>query len=410
MLPFRFLISLCGYLATTRACSLHDIAPVPSSDLTRRSVLPGKKLSTVIKNVRIFDGWRMTDPQDISFHGETISFGSFHPEEPEVTVDGTGKFLIPGLIDSHLHISKVSDLELLVSYGVTTGVHMSCQSYEACHTFRNQTDLTSIIFAGTAFTGAGNSSSNLPQTGVPFPDLDESTIIANVFNNGSDVFKVAINDEGPTQDVLNGLIHEVHKLGRQAMTHATTREAFAWAVAAKTDGLQHMAADGPLSRCIIDQMLKNREFVTPTLNIFKQAFENPLILNFLRPNGAGNITYEAVVSNVRLLHQAGVPLLAGTDAVGVVTPMISVPFGLTLHWELQNLVVAGLSPLESLRAATVLPALHHRLEDRGAIEHGKRADLVLLNSNPLDDIVNTMDFARVWVAGAEFQDIGGKSE
>ena len=96
------------------------------------------------------------------------------------------------------------------------------------------------------------------------------------------------------------------------------------------------------------------------------------------------------------------PIVAGTDAVGAIAPGLDLPFGLTLHGELELLNSAGLSPLEALRAATVETARQHRLSDRGAIEIGKRADLVLLNSNPLLNISNTRDLERVWVGGVEF--------
>jgi hypothetical protein len=78
-------------------------------------------------------------------------------------------------------------------------------------------------------------------------------------------------------------------------------------------------------------------------------------------------------------------------------------------FELENLVEAGLTTLEALRAATVLPAQHHQLTDRGQIAPGKRADLVLLNSNPLVNISNTRDIARVWVGGIEYKDIANST-
>jgi len=91
------------------------------------------------------------------------------------------------------------------------------------------------------------------------------------------------------------------------------------------------------------------------------------------------------VENTRLLHEAGVVLLAGTD-VGI--PML-VP-GLSLHEELALLVEAGLTPLEALRTATVNPARILGTGDSlGTIEAGRLADLVLLDANPLADIANT---------------------
>ena len=95
------------------------------------------------------------------------------------------------------------------------------------------------------------------------------------------------------------------------------------------------------------------------------------------------------------MHAADVPIGAGTD-----TPIfLSVP-GFSLHSELEHLVMAGLSPLEALRAATVRPAEYFSKQDEmGTIDEGKVADLVLLDENPLDDISNTRSIAAVVTKG-----------
>ncbi len=88
---------------------------------------------------------------------------------------------------------------------------------------------------------------------------------------------------------------------------------------------------------------------------------------------------------VRALHRTGVPLLAGTDS----TDAFVVP-GFSLHQELELLVQAGLSPMEALRTATFNPAVFlEQSRERGAVERGRVADLVLLDANPLQDIRNT---------------------
>lgn len=105
--------------------------------------------------------------------------------------------------------------------------------------------------------------------------------------------------------------------------------------------------------------------------------------------------YEKTQQVVRDMHRAGVPILAGTDT--------SNPYclaGFSLHDELALLVEAGLSPLAALQSATIVPARFLEAEaDQGTITTGRRADLVLLDANPLDDIRNTTRIQAVILNG-----------
>ena len=102
---------------------------------------------------------------------------------------------------------------------------------------------------------------------------------------------------------------------------------------------------------------------------------------------------------VGMLHKAGVPFLAGTDApAGVhIFP------GYSLHEELQRFVAAGFTPFEALQTATINPARFFGIEDQlGTVEKGKLADLILFSANPLEDIANTQRIAGVIVNGRYF--------
>ena len=95
------------------------------------------------------------------------------------------------------------------------------------------------------------------------------------------------------------------------------------------------------------------------------------------------------------MQKAGVKILAGTDS-----PAPYVFPGSGLHDELQLLVESGLTPLEALQSATKIPAeFLHMAKDSGTIETGKFADLVLLDSNPLDDIRNIRKIQAVILRG-----------
>lgn len=98
--------------------------------------------------------------------------------------------------------------------------------------------------------------------------------------------------------------------------------------------------------------------------------------------------------NVRRLADAGITLLAGTDA-----PNPGTVFGASLHRELELLVRCGISPAQALSAATAEPARVFGLADRGRIAAGQRADLVLVPGDPLTDITATRAIDRIWRAG-----------
>jgi imidazolonepropionase-like amidohydrolase len=107
---------------------------------------------------------------------------------------------------------------------------------------------------------------------------------------------------------------------------------------------------------------------------------------------------EARSSMVKVLFDAGAKIVAGTDA-----PAPFVVPGISLHEELGKLVAAGLTPYQALRAATRNGAeLLGKLEEFGTISIGKRADLVLLDANPLIQISNSSTIRGVMVRGRWF--------
>ncbi len=184
--------------------------------------------------------------------------------------------------------------------------------------------------------------------------------------------------------------------------------------------------DAAKAEALMRRLVKNQTWVVPTL-IWSQSFRplsredtgadlpmNQLPVHLRQRWLAGRQRYlEAVAPEtlalnqrvarqsldlVRALHRAGVPLLAGTDSKDAFV----VP-GFSLHQELELLVQAGLSPLEALRTATLnSAALLDLARERGAVEKGRAADLVLLDANPLEDIRNTRRIYGVVKGGKYF--------
>ena len=124
--------------------------------------------------------------------------------------------------------------------------------------------------------------------------------------------------------------------------------------------------------------------------ITKSAADVASLIETYDPERRLRSTYDHRVDAIEDMHDAGIGILAGSDEQA----------GFWLHQELQIFVDAGLTPLEALQTATISPATYlGREHELGSVEPGKFADIVLLNSNPLDDIENTLDIHAVVLKG-----------
>lgn len=97
---------------------------------------------------------------------------------------------------------------------------------------------------------------------------------------------------------------------------------------------------------------------------------------------------------IRQLVEANVPILVGTDAASPGTA-----YGASVHGEIEAMVRYGMTPAQALMAATSSPARAFSLNDRGIIEAGRRADLLLVQGNPVRDIQNLRNIVQVWKRG-----------
>ena len=376
-------------------------------------------------------------------------------------VDGRSKYLIPGLWDMHVHEifgawlpedEKITPV-LFVANGVT-GVRDMGGDLEPLKKWRARIAEGKLlgprmIIAGPMLDGP------IPQfpSSAPVKDAAEGRrIVDELQKNGADFIKI---QSLIPRDGYFAAADEARKLGIVFAGHVPDKVRATEASNAGQKSIEHLtgvfegcstvedelmaAPRGPgrgrflstydpeRAKALIALFLKNQTWQVPTLYwergewLIEQTNSGPDPLEkyapvawrdrtwpmFTRDISKGWSTdpvadrekfFQEELKMVGEMNRAGVPILAGTDtAAGVrVYP------GFSLHDELELLVRAGLTPMEALQAATLNAGKYLDLPDTGTIEKGKRADLVLLDSNPLVDIKNTRTIQSVVLAGRYF--------
>ncbi|HTJ35545.1 MAG TPA: amidohydrolase family protein [Dactylosporangium sp.] len=360
-------------------------------------------MKTVLRNVRVFDGRQLLPPGTVSLDGDRIEPDA---SGAKIVVDGAGAALLPGLIDAHLHLNGPSALERLVRFGVTTALDMANAPPEFIDSMRGIRGLTDIRSAGTAAMAPGCIHSHIPGIGERglIRDAGEAErFVTERFAEGSNYLKILIDLPGPSPDraTVDALVATAHRLGRHVVAHALSYEAAELAQAAGVDALTHTPLDRPLERTVADRMAAAGQALIPTL-VMMEALTGPSTSAQMRAVWAmPDANYDSARASVAAAHRAGVPILAGTDTNTDAVAPGDFTFGDSLHHELELLVDAGLSTVDALRAATVLPAEHFGLIDRGVVEPGRRADLILVDGDPLHDIRAVRSISRVWCGGIE---------
>ena len=386
-------------------------------------------------------------------------------------IDGTGKYLIPGLWDTHVHFYFDQELakdmpDLFLQFGITS-VRDTGGDFEFLDSIKklskeNPKSYPRIKISGPLIDGKFNvyNGERLPNLSVKTINVKETEIIVNeLIDKGVDFLK-AYEMLSPEQfEVLMKIAKEnrlnvtghiplsmdietASNLGLNSLEHIKNLEL--WASTNKSKlleerremlenknnlsglnlrGMIHNAQknyainnlDKNQTEKIYKVLAKNNTWQIPTISIYKV----PIYKIFKSKYWIRNLKYlpketaenwekriksssdkinqnekdfsDWVQKTTREMHEYGIKFMAGTD-----TPLGFLIPGFSLHVELELLVESGLSELDAIKTATINPSKYFKMQDSlGQIKKNYIADLILLNSNPLDDIKNTLEISAV---------------
>jgi imidazolonepropionase-like amidohydrolase len=394
---------------------------------------------TAITNVQVFDGERVIPDLTVVIGGEHIKTVGGAVPDGAIVIDGHGRTLMPGLIDSHVH-TDIDGLHDALKFGVTTELEMMGRwSKRKRRKVAKRNDIADVRSPGMGVTPPGGhpteymADSRNPLMRLyryPFVSTPDEAVkfVHKQIAQGADYIKLFIEDGSVvgfpnlpllSDETLRAAVNEAHRNGKMAIAHITTYEGAKRAIKVGVDGLAHIFFDRPHTPELIDAIASSGAFVTATLSVGYTAFGNSGAalasdervrsrlnkkwLNSLSKSmnvyPQGNL--EVVFESLRALHKAGVDILAGTDVSEPIPILGGLAHGVSLHNELRLLVAAGLTPIEALRAATSTPARRFGLTDRGRIVPGALADLLLVDGNPLTNINDTLSIRAVWHRGVQ---------
>jgi imidazolonepropionase-like amidohydrolase len=369
--------------------------------------------ATAITNVRVFDGQRLREPATIVLEDGTISArtsadGALNAD----VVDGGGGTLLPGLIDTHVHVDKVSQLEASASWGVTTMLDMGNKDLANLATLKNGQGLPTLKSAGNPASAPDSvfvrKMGFSVSTTVTGPE-DAARFVAQRVAEGSDYIKILVEDpkipgtRALGAETVAALVAAAHEAGLTTVAHVVSADTMTTAVRAGADIVTHTALTSDLGPDLVALLAEREVVIIPTLTMMQgvaHAIGGRLAMRVLAPFvPAVRLNYRHAKSTVATFRDAGAVILAGTDSNDDLTAPCQVAHGKSLHEELERLVDAGLAPAEALRGATSLAADTFGLGDRGVIAPGHRADLVLVDGDPTLDISATRNIRGVWIGG-----------
>lgn len=330
--------------------------------------------------------------------------------EGALEVCASGQYLMPGLSDMHVHFWWTEDRLLYVANGVTTIRNMWGEMWHL--KIREQFESKELLGPRLFTTGpiTDGSPPTWPGSVVVSTEQEGIDEVARQAEAGYEAIKVY---DGLSAGAYQGIVAEAAARGLPVVGHVPDRVTLEDAIGAGQRSIEHMDGFEP----VLNQeelAAESGVWICPTL-LASDNYERlrdiqanePEELIYVHPQdvvlwrGAEpyHFRFEAFSELHGRLHEAGANLMIGTDA-----PNPYVIPGFSLHTELAMAVEYGMTAYEALRAATVAPAEFLGIAaDSGTVEPGKRADLLVLGSNPLDDITHTKDIRGVMVNGRWYQ-------
>jgi imidazolonepropionase-like amidohydrolase len=422
-------------LSLAEACAAADNDPASVTAFVHVAVVP-------MDRERVLEDWTV-----IVADGRIRELGpssAISVPERATVIDGHGKYLMPGLADMHAHTWEEDDFPLLLANGVTTirnmfggPIHLRWRQRIAA----GELDGPTIYTAGPIIDG------NPPiWPGAVVEDSEQARrAVAEQHAARYDFLKVYARLSREAYDAIS---REGKALGMKVTGHVPDAVGLAAALRSGIDSIEHLSGYESLARkeatgageeaswarldesqfeSVAHETARSGAWNCPTLVLFQHRVapgESEYLGQLLARHEMRYVSAKAVRSwlpqnnflksstparaassrgkgdamrkkLVQALHRAGARLLLGTDYGN---PFV-VP-GFSLHQELRNFVAAGLSPFEAIRAGTSSAADFMKARNEfGTVEVGRRADLLLIEGNPLEDVANVNKRAGVMLRG-----------
>lgn len=353
--------------------------------------------------------------RDILVRDERIAAVRRHVRAPRgaANVDARGKYLIPGLWDSHAHLNALTEVgpapERYVGYGVLSVRDMG-GSLDALLLLRDSIRHServgpNLFIAGPTLNG---------QQSAPFhrlvvaPEAGRAAV-RELASSGVDYIKIHRRVSRP---VFYSVLAEARRYGLDVVGHVPLSMSWVEAADAHMRSMEHIFTilenelssegasaaridaalariDGPRGDIIFASMARAGAYLCPTLVAFERTIDTPPELADAKRDGFAHF-----LKCVARARRAGVTIVAGTD--------VSEPAGAGAPAsirEIELLVKSGLSPREALQAATTAPARLLRRPELSAIRPGAQASLLVLDADPTVDVANLRRLSAVILRG-----------
>jgi imidazolonepropionase-like amidohydrolase len=327
-------------------------------------------------------------------------------------VNLAGKTVMPMMIDTHVHLSTerdalIRDLKQRAYYGVSAALSLGTDGYELLDV-RGQTIPGAARFYSA---GRGITMQEPGRTTAPYwitSAADGRKAVEELAAHKVDIVKIWVDTRDGkykklSPEIYGAIIDEAHKRGLRVTAHLFDLEDAKGLLRAGVDALAHGVRDQDIDDEFV-AMFKARPNLVLTPNLPDRGVK--VDLSWLKPSLGPNqlalleaanndrqvaqTFYGIQARNLAKLNAAGVRITLGTDG--------NRAWG--AHEEMQDMVIAGMTPMQVIVAATRNSAEFLRMADAGTLQPGKSADFIVLDANPLDDITNSRRISAVVLRGA----------
>ncbi|WP_019037484.1 amidohydrolase family protein [Psychroflexus tropicus] len=354
----------------------------------------------IIKDVKIFDGEEVLKNTSVKIEGDKIVAidEGLQVDAGTQVIDGRGKTLIPALSNAHVHVWSPLSLNQAAKAGVLNVMDMhGIENFQqGMKKLKDSTNFARYYVAGYAATAPEGHGT---QFGFPVPTLDgpedAAEFVEGRVKSEVDYIKIIVEPYKNTlsHETVAEIIKEAHNKGLKSVVHVSRLEDGLNVLENNANGLVHIWWDKTVDEETLNRLSNTKRFfIIPTLLTTLKAFDN------IGEASKEFLTKKQLLSEVRKLHQADIPILAGTDP-----PNLGINYGTDLYEELFLFKEAGLSNLEILKTATSNIADAFELKKAGYIRKNYKADLLLINGDPTENIEDISNIEMIWKAGDQVE-------